>query len=153
MTRTLIAAFALAVACAPAYGQRVAPYRLAIRTDTTAQPTRDLGTVVKRSPALEDMKAALRDLIVAQKRYFAAHDTYAADGRALDIGPAKHGQAQVHVTFAGRGGWAGTATEPSLRGKNCVIYVGSVKALPNGAPKTDGGIEAKREGVPACDEP
>ena len=39
------------------------------------------------------------------------------------------------------------------KGKSCVIYVGNPKELPYGVPKTMGGIVAKIEGIPACDEP
>jgi hypothetical protein len=158
MTRTLLLAFAVAIAFTPANGQSTVPpyrfiYRPDIRIDSTAKIIRDLGALVKQSPAIDDMKAAFRDLIVAEETYFSAHDSYTTDGKVLDIFPTKHGQAQTTVTFASRDGWSGTATEPSLKGKSCVIYVGSVKSLPNGAPKTIGGVVAAGEGIPVCDEP
>lgn len=157
MTRTLLLTFAVAIALTPASGQStVPPYRFIfrpdIRIDSTAKIIRDLGTLVRQSPAIDDMKATLRDLITAQERYFVDHDAYATDGQALNIFP-PHGQARTQVTFASREGWTGTATEPSLKGKSCVIYVGYLKSLPNGAPKTLGGVVAKDEGVPVCDEP
>lgn len=157
MTRTLLLTFAVAIAFTPASGQStVPPYRFIfrpdIRVDSTAKIIRDLGTLVRQSPAIDDMKAALRDLVTAQERYFVDHDAYTTDGQALDIFP-PHGQAQTQLTFASREGWTGTATEPSLKGKNCAIYVGLVKDLPNGAPKTVGGVIATKEGTPVCDEP
>ena len=157
MYRTLLIAFAATLAFPPAHGQAVPPNRLRIGPDSAAQKTndamaRDLGAVVKKSPAIDDMMAALRDLVVAQERYFVGHDAYTTDARALDIFP-RHGQAQTKVTFAGSGAWSGFATEPSLKGKSCVIYVGSVESLAKGVPKTARGVAAKKEGVPACDEP
>jgi hypothetical protein len=153
MSRNLLVAFVCAVAFMPAQGQGVPPARSIIRQDSTTQNARDLGTVAKKSPEIDDMKAALRDLVVAEETYFAAHQGYTMDHGSLDIFPTKHGQAQTSVTFIGPNSWSGTATEPSLKGKNCVMYVGLLKELPKGAPKTLGGVVAKEEGVPACDEP
>ena len=158
MRRTFLVAFAAAVASTPAWSQGQPPtnrsiFRPEIRLDSTAPPNRDLGTVIRKSSEIDDMKAALRDLIAAQETYFAAHDSYTTDDRALDIFPTKHGQAQTQVAFASRDGWTGTATEPSLKGKNCVMFVGLLKSLPNGAPKTLGGKVATEEAVPVCDEP
>jgi hypothetical protein len=158
MRRTLLVAFAAAVASTPAWSQGQPPtnpqiFRPEIRLDSAAPPNRDLGAVIKKSSEIDDMMAALRDLVVAQETYFTAHDSYTTDDRALDIFPTKHGQVQTHVSFASRDGWTGTATEPSLKGKNCVMYVGLLKSLPHGAPKTLGGKVATGEGVPACDEP
>lgn len=157
MTRALAVAFAFGLVTTPAHGQAVPPYRLQIRSDSALQRSadskvRDLGTVVKKSPAIDDMIAALRDLVVAQERYFVGHDAYTTDAKALESFP-RHGQAQTTVTFAGSGGWSGFATEPSLKGKSCAIYVGTLGSLPNGAPRTKRGVPARKEGVPACDEP
>ena len=129
MTRFLLVAFAAAAASTAARSQGLPPtnpriFRPEIRADSAAPRARDLGAVVKNSPAIDDMMAALRDLVTAQESYFSAHDSYTTDARALDIFPTKHGQAQTHVTFAGAEGWSAAATEPSLKGKNCVIYVG-----------------------------
>ena len=158
MRRTLLAACIAAVASTPVWSQGQPPtnpriFRPEIRLDSTAPPNRDLGAVIKKSSELDNMMAALRDLVTAQETYFVAHDSYTTDGRALDIFPTKHGQVQTQVTFASRDGWTGTATEPSLKGKNCVMFVGLLKSLPRGAPKTLGGKVATEEGVPVCDEP
>jgi hypothetical protein len=159
MKRILLIGLAFSLFAPPAMGQTtVPPYRFIIRPDSAIQKpidvkVRDLGSVVKRSPETDHMKAALRDLITGEEAYFAAHDTYTTDAKALEAYFTQHGQAQTHVTFASREGWTGTATEPSLKGKNCVIYMGFVKSLPNGAPKTLGGIVPKGAGIPTCDEP
>jgi hypothetical protein len=158
MSRTLLLSFAVAIAFTPANGQSTVPpyrfiYRPDIRIDSTAKIIRDLGAVVRQSPAIDDMKAALRDLLAAQEAYFSTHDSYTTDSNALDIFLTTHGQARTTVTFASRESWTGTATEPSLKGKNCVIYMGALRDLPNGAPKTLGGVVAKGAGDPVCDAP
>jgi hypothetical protein len=100
------------------------------------------------------MKAALRDLIVAQEKYWNDHGTYTSDGRALGSYPLKGGQPMVQVIFAGSRGWTGMATDRSLKGKSCVVYIGHENELPGGVPKTmAAGTPAQTEAVPACDEP
>jgi hypothetical protein len=151
MKRILAVFLALTLAAASAEAQQRGSLSSVLfgKPDSVQHPTHVKGV----RTVIDDMKAALRDLIVAQETYFSTHDSYTTDGNALDIFPTKHGQAQTTVTFASRDGWTGTATEPSLKEKNCVIYVGLVKSLPNGAPKTMGGLVAKGEGYPTCDEP
>jgi hypothetical protein len=101
-----------------------------------------------------DMKTALQDLIVAQEKYFSDHGTYMTDGSALGIYPLKSGQPLVQVIFAGSRGWTGMATDRSLKGKSCVVYIGIEKELPGGTPKTmAAGTPAQTEAVPVCDEP
>jgi hypothetical protein len=156
MRRTWAIGFALSLIVGAAHGQSVPPYRFIVRPDSGGQRppvVRDLGTVVRTSPEIDNMKAALRDLVVAEERYFSAHGKYAADAKALDVSAAKYGQAATKVIFAGRTGWSARATEPSLNGRTCVIFVGPAKDLPNGAPKTALGMMAPGEGIPACDDP
>jgi hypothetical protein len=151
MARTLIVLLAVTLTVASAEAQQRGSLSSVLfpTPDSVQHPTLVKGIRTE----VDDMKAALRDLITAQEKYFVDHDSYTTDGKVLDIFPTKHGQAQTQVTFASRDGWTGTATEPSLKGKNCVIYMGAVQDLLNGAPKTLGGIVAKGAGIPACDEP
>lgn len=44
-------------------------------------------------------------------------------------------------------------SDRSLKGKSCVIFVGSENELPGGVPKTMAGVAAKEEGMPTCDVP
>jgi hypothetical protein len=128
----------------------VTPLRAQVLTPTLPryQP------VVKSSrEVIEDMKAALRDLITAQEKYFVANDTYATDAQVLDAFLTKHGQVQTKIIFAGTGGWSGRATDPTLPGKSCAIFVGSPSMMPDGPPKTAGGVAARNEADPVCDEP
>jgi hypothetical protein len=142
MTHTL----AVVLASALAYGT------LHAQTAET-RPPRDLGAVVAPAEAIDEMKTALRELIAAEEKIYGDHDTYTTSVTALDRYVVYHGQAQIQVTFANQRAWTAVATEPSLKGKSCVIYVGAAKDIPNGVPKTLGGVVAKEEGVPVCDEP
>ena len=155
MKRILVIGLAVSLIANAAHGQTtVPPNRLTIQADTgNDRNARDLGAIHAPKAPLDDLKAALRDLVVAEETYFSSHNGYTTDGRALDIFPTAHGQATTTVTFAGPNSWSGTATEPSLKGKSCVVFVGPVKELPKGAPKTLSGVVAKEEGVPVCDDP
>ncbi len=155
MKRTLVIGSAVFLVSATAHSQTTPPpNRIIVQPDTTnGRNVRDLGAVHALPTPRDDMKAALRDLVTAEETYFASHHAYTTDSKALDIFPTKHGQAETHVTFVGPNSWSGAVTEPSLKGRNCVIYVGPVKELSHGPPKTVGGIVAKEEGVPTCDEP
>jgi hypothetical protein len=141
-TRTLTIALASALACATLHAQTA-----------ETRPPRDLGAIVMPSEAIEEMKTALRELIAAEEKIYGDHDTYTTSVTALDRYVVYHGQVQVQVTFASKRAWTAVATEPSLKGKSCVIYVGAAKDIQNSAPKTMGGVVAKEEGVPVCDEP
>ncbi len=149
MRFTLISLLAIAPIAAPLCAQSNPP--------TFPKPTTgEAGyqPVVKSSrEVLEEMKAALRDLIAAQEKYFVVNETYATDAELLDAFITKHGQVQMKIIFAGASGWSGRATEPTFPGKSCAIFVGNPNALPDGAPKTFGGIPAQKEADPVCDEP
>jgi|ERR1035437_948446 hypothetical protein len=149
--RALGVVFAAVLICVPAQAQRVNLYDILFpRADSIAHPA------LVRGPrfAIEDMRTALRNLITAEERYWNDHGTYATDGSALGIYPTSKGQPSVQVIFAGSRGWTGMATDQSLKGKSCVVYVGNEQELPGGLPKTmAAGIVATGEGVPTCDQP
>jgi hypothetical protein len=148
MKRTLAVVLATAFVSAPLHAQGVL-----IQFPTPFTPE---SFSVFRDPrtAIDDMKAALHDLIVAQEKYRNDHGTYTTDGSALGIYPSKSGQPLAQVIFAGSRGWTGMATDRSLKGKSCVVYIGIEKELPGGTPKTmAAGTPAQTEAVPVCDEP
>jgi hypothetical protein len=96
----------------------------------------------------------MRNLITAEESYFSDHGTYTTDASALGVYPRKAGVSPVQVIFAGGRGWTGMATDPALKGKSCVVFIGSEKELPGGVPKTLGaGLAAQSEAQPVCDEP
>lgn len=70
----------------------VPPNRLTIQADTgNDRNARDLGAIHGPKTPLDDMRAALRDLVVAEETYFSSHNGYTTDGRALNIFPTAHG--------------------------------------------------------------
>ena len=170
MKRTLAVVFVTTLAYAPLHAQGGT---IQFPTPTySVITTRVGGGIITKDPAstLTDMKVALHDLVVAEEKYFSEHGTYTTDGLALGVWPVKSRQQQgpsmdatgdpqpskvsVQVIFAGSRGWTGMATDPSMKGKSCVVYIGSEKELPGGVPKTmAAGISAQTEAVPVCDEP
>ena len=102
----------------------------------------------KEKAVLASMKSDLRNLVTAQEAFFSDNQTY-----ATGINPTQTATLVAFVPSAGNvigafttvtaAGWAGQATNPSLKGTitKCGIYVGSGTA-PNGA--------VKNEGAPAC---
>jgi hypothetical protein len=149
MKRTLAVVVLAALVCTSVQAQTVNPH-----IGTAEIPPWFFATL--RSPRLTiaDMKDQLRNLITAQEKYFNDHGTYTTDGSALGIYPVKSLQPTVQVIFAGSRGWTGMATDRSLKGKSCVVYIGVEKELPGGVPKTMAtGNPAQSEAVPMCDEP
>jgi hypothetical protein len=158
MSRSLAAGIALALSAVSVQSQTtVPPYRLSVQADTvTGRKTRDLGTISTpgaRSP-LDEARAALRELVVAEEEYFALRHAYTKDRTALRIVAPAGGQPEAEVIFAGKTSWSGRVKLSTPKPKSCVLFVGNAKDLPNGPPKTAGaGIVATTAGVPACDAP
>jgi hypothetical protein len=153
MKCTLAVVFATAIFCAPLHAQgNIFPVQFPTtvgRDVMSPSPAHQMDT----KAAIDDMRVALHDLIVAQEKYWNDHGTYTTDGSALGTYPPKRGQPSAQVIFAGSRGWTGMATDRSLQGKNCVVYIGSEKELPGDVPKTMGGVVATAQGVSVCDEP
>lgn len=108
---------------------------------------------VTTAVAIRLMKSTLRNLVTAQEAYWADHGSYTTDGKALGVYPAPKNAPLPQVITAGSRGWTAMTTMRALKGKSCVIYVGYTSELVGGLPKTMGGIVAKNEGEPLCDEP
>ena len=104
--------------------------------------------------AIKEMAMSLRDLTIAQERYWMEHGTYTTDAKALGI--FKTGdRATAQVLFAGGRSWTGLATVRGLKGKSCVSFVGDADDVVK-MPKTqaDGRTpKASQEGQPICDTP
>jgi len=155
MKRTVAVLIVLAVASSSAQSQTTAPpiQRWFFVDTVTIAKVAVIETVMKPYGVLLHMRATIHDLIVAEEKYWNDHGTYTTDGSALGTYPSKSGDPMAQVIFAGSRGWTGMATDRSLQGKSCVVYIGSEKELPGGVPKTMGGIVATAQGVSACDEP
>jgi hypothetical protein len=121
------------------------------RADHASQ--RDVPTA---ADALTQLHARLRDLTMAQEKWWVEHGTYTTDVSALGLfvrGRAARDSVQVTVLFAGGRGWSGVATHPALRGKSCVLFVGNPTDLPRTPATQKAGKVPADEGTVACDEP
>lgn len=116
------------------------------------------GTDAVARARITAVKNMLRNLVVAQERYFMDHKTYTTDLVAIWgglPGPQKPDSSIfINVTHAGGRAWRATAEHRELEGRSCVIFIGSPAEFPmpttraaNLAPRPD------QEGVPLCDRP
>ena len=110
-----------------------------------------------QTPTLDDaekairtkLKSDLRNLVTAQEAYYADHSAYADQLDNLKYRPSTG--TQVSLTATQNNSWGAMATDPSLPGKSCVIYVNLAEQY---RPKT---LQEKRvatnkeEGAPICD--
>ena len=130
-----------------AHAQQDASTTAPAKTVAAGAPTR-----VAPAVALQQMKAALRELAAAQEAYFADNGSYTTSLVALKLFPKKvRTGAIAQVIFAGGRGWSAMATHPQLRHRSCVIYVGSRSELPTIPTTMADLMPAVVEGDPACD--
>jgi hypothetical protein len=59
----------------------------------------------------------------------------------------------VAVIFAGGRGWTAVATDRSLPGRSCVLFVGDEDDLPRIPRTTADGFIPLEQGTPRCDDP
>lgn len=105
--------------------------------------------------AIAEMKSALRNMVVAQEKYWSEHGTYTTDLSALGLFPSTAGArpgALPQVIFAGGRGWSGIADHRRLN-RSCVIFVGSPDELPFVPRTTRSRVLAANQGEPACERP
>lgn len=133
-----------ALATASRLGAQSAPSEHASAA-TSSTPTADV----------KEMKAALRALVMKEEAFWSEHGSYTADMSALGLYPrsASAGAAPaVQVIFAGSPGWTGMATQSTMKGTSCVVFVGN----PDELPKLPATMRSKEipsvEGAPLCDE-
>ena len=107
------------------------------------------------STDVKEMKAALRALVMKQEAFWAEHGSYTADMSALGLYPrpaSANGTPAVQVIFAGSRGWTGMATQSTMKGTSCVVFVGN----PDELPKLPATMRSKAipsvQGAPLCDE-
>ena len=107
------------------------------------------------SADVKEMKAALRTLVMKQEAFWSEHGSYTADMSALGLYPrpaSASGTPAVQVIFAGSRGWTAMATQSTMKGRSCVIFVGN----PDELPKLPATMRSKAvpadEAVPVCDE-
>lgn len=129
-TSTLLATLACTlVAPCSAHAQAASDARL-----TAAGADAERIAVKPAAPADTRVKW-LRNLMIAQERFYSTHGTYTTDLLALEMLPDPQGLARadsvsVRVLFAGGGGWSGVAQHRGQRGQSCVVFVGEPGSLP-----------------------
>jgi hypothetical protein len=155
VARIALIVLGMALVCAPLRAQRIPPRFYSVCNTDVGRINEDHGPIVKKDArtAIHDMRSALLDLVVYETKYFVDHRAYTIDEYPLGLSPTQGTPQFVQTVCAGDRWWTAIAIDRSLKGKSCVIYVGDVKELPYGIPKTKGGVAAKSEGVPTCDEP
>ena len=99
------------------------------------------------------LKQALRNLVIAEEKYFADHGTYTTDVAALGLFDRGMPRDSIWVQVVNAGGrsWNGRALHLAARDKSCVIYVGFKSDLPSQPVTEADSVQAKNEGEPACD--
>lgn len=98
--------------------------------------------------AMGDMRADLRNLIMAQEMYWRANHKYSGDVGALTAFSAKPGVA-VEISHATADGWTARATLPGVGGRSCVIWAGPVPTVER--PATDDEHKTFPEAEVSCD--
>lgn len=125
------------------------------RAGREGEPTCDAAMAVVENQQIAEMKSALRNLVVAEEKYWADHGTYTTDASALGLYPAPKGTRPAfspQVIFAGSRGWSGIVVHRRMS-KSCVIYVGSPDELPF-IPRTERDrLVASNQGEPVCERP
>jgi hypothetical protein len=104
-------------------------------------------------PRTAALKSALRNLVVAQERYFVDHGTYTTDVAALGVfrREAPRDSIWVQVISAGGRSWSGRAIHIGARDRSCVIYVGEINDFPSQPVTEADSVRATNEGAPVCD--
>jgi hypothetical protein len=101
--------------------------------------------VSAEATAFDQIRRSLRRLVAVEQTFYAENGTYTEDYERLRFRP--EGRAEVRFLWLTREGWAATGVHPGLPGRDCVIWVGRVKAPPTSLKYVRNG----REGVPTCD--
>jgi hypothetical protein len=118
------------------------------------QAPASVGRTVAASPdAL--LKTRLRNLVMAQEQFWAAHGTYTTDVSQLGMfGPKvpPTDSVWVQVLFAGGRSWNGRALYFGKLRKSCVVYIGALSDLPSPPVSEVDSLRASAEGLPACDK-
>lgn len=129
----------------------------ATRLDAQSAPSGEASAAPSSASSVDvkEMKASLRALVMKQEAFWAEHGSYTADMSALGLysRPASaNGTPAVQVIFAGSRGWTGMATQSTMKGMSCVVFVGN----PDELPKLPATMRSKAipsvQGAPLCDE-
>jgi len=105
----------------------------------------------KTDPTLEaarfdQIRGGLRRLVVAEENYYAENGIYTEDLTRIGFRPEP--DTRIQFLWSSRAGWAASATQPQLAGRDCVVFVGREHE----APATTRLGRTGKEGVPVCDD-
>ena len=93
------------------------------------------------------LKSDLRNLVTAQEAYYADHSAYADVLENLKFRPSSG--VQISLTATQNNAWAAVATDSSMPGRSCVIFINLADQY---RPKTSQEKRgASTEGAPLCD--
>jgi hypothetical protein len=151
----LLTAAALTPVVAHAQQQQGATQPAGAAATTAAAP---INTAAEQ--VLKQIRSRLNAVLAAQEANYSDNGTYTTSLTALaKYDPSlsvisankRRDSVSVQVIFAGGRGWTGVASHWGLRGKSCVVYVGSPEELPK-LPFTRADRRTPtEEGVPVCD--
>ncbi len=113
-----------------------------------------VGRTVSGSPDAQ-LRTQLRNLVMAQEKFWATHGTYTTDVSQLSMFPPKPAPADsvwVQVLFAGGRSWNGRALYYGRLHQSCVVYIGALSDLPSPPVSEGDSVRATAEGLPACDK-
>lgn len=105
----------------------------------------------KSDPALDaarfdQIRGGLRRLVVAEENYYAENGIYTQDLTRIGFRP--EADTRIQFLWSSRAGWAASATQAQLGGRDCVVFVGREHE----APATARHGRTGKEGVPVCDD-
>jgi len=114
----------------------------ALRAQTTSQDDAE-------KAARSKLKSDLRNLVTAQEAYYADHSAYADVFDNLKFRPSTG--VQISLTATQNNAWAAVATDASMPGKSCVIYINLAEQYRPKTMQEKRSGNNKEEGAPICD--
>lgn len=94
----------------------------------------------------DQIRGGLRRLVVAEENYYAENGIYTEDLTRIGFRPEP--DTRIQFLWSSRAGWAASATQPQLAGRDCVVFVGREHE----PPATTRHGRTGKEGVPVCDD-
>jgi hypothetical protein len=138
---------ALLVALAAAVGSVASAQTTVSNADYTIRPVVGAGDAEYRA-AIGDMRADLRNMIMAQEMYWTVNHHYASDAAALTAYRSRS-DVRIEIARATVDGWTAKATSANAAGRSCVIWAGPVPTVDR--PATDDERKTFPEAEVSCD--
>lgn len=109
--------------------------------------------VATAQAAAPPVQQAMRELMMAEERYYSDHGTYTTDVSALGLMPKvgrKDPQVWIRIYHAGGAGWIADAQGANGLNGSCVAFVGDLSNFAS-VPSTQGKLKPTEEGHITCD--